>query len=65
MMNSLFVEERCQQSLEMELSKVTALTMAYLERGKEKREERKKQKMENRPTVDWKTLQQQLLENNQ
>lgn len=49
----------------MELSKVTALTMAYLERGKEKREERKKQKMENRPTVDWKTLQQQLLENNQ
>lgn len=53
------------QSLEMELSKVTALTMAYLERGKEKREERKKQKTENRPTVDWKTLQQQLLENNQ
>lgn len=40
------------QSLEMELSKITALTMAYLERGKEKREERKKQKTENRPTVD-------------
>ena len=53
------------QSLDMELSQITALTMAYLERGKEKREERKKIKAEKRSTINLQNLQQQLLENNQ
>ncbi len=53
-----------QQSMDMETSKATALTIAYLNDAKTKREEHNKTKKENKSTVALQELQRQLLENN-
>lgn len=60
-----FCIEMKQQIMDMETSKATALTIAYLNDANAKREEHNKTKKENKSTVALQELQRQLLKNNQ